>query len=461
MENDTFVCMYCATEYPVLNAVPVLMTYPARKLFFWADTIEAEKRSVEYWREWLGSDARRIPVELIPRAGKMLDGMLTNLSLMEKHFALIDNYIRSHERTHDFSSWFFGYTPADGYIKMLPFFFQDWYASDDFTAVKNLISETLVEACGNPVEAIAVLGCGACGLLYHLADYARIAYGVDLGIPTLFAARQLINGQEMTFHLTDGDWSAVRLEKHKAKSNIQLIAADVATLPFGNRTLSVVVTQFLLDLIGDVESFAGEIGRVLKKDGIWINFSKPVAAPGDPPAMGKRTPEEMLPFLENLGFTGIICERNRLKQFSFKGIYGGGDVVDHECHFFVVRKLREIESNSNDIFVNYFLNGDRAIWDRIPRLVAGRQVSINSRKTFSTGDLDESSEIKVVGVSLPTMDSYAKVVEMVLSGVDGQRSLGNVYKQVEPTGAFRDEDEFIEFIHALAVSYYIIDISCS
>ncbi|MGH8498774.1 MAG: methyltransferase domain-containing protein, partial [Methylococcales bacterium] len=75
---------------------------------------------------------------------------------------------------------------------------------------------------------------------------------------------------------------AVQIEKHKPKSNIQLVAANVTTLPFGNQTLSVVVTQFFLDLLGNIESFSGEINRVLKKDGIWINFSKPVAAPGDP-----------------------------------------------------------------------------------------------------------------------------------------------------------------------------------
>ncbi|MGH8558935.1 MAG: hypothetical protein ACRESZ_16075 [Methylococcales bacterium] len=71
-----------------------------------------------------------------------------------------------------------------------------------------------------------------------------------------------------------------------------------------------------------------------------------------------------------------------MKQWDHSKIQDGGDIADHESHFFVVRKVKETAvADSNDIFVKYFLMNDQSIWNRIPRIVDARQVSILRKKT--------------------------------------------------------------------------------
>ncbi|MGX2041481.1 class I SAM-dependent methyltransferase [Methylocaldum sp. MU1018] len=389
----------------------------------------------------------------------MMGGISTNLSLMETHLAPILSSIESLEYSNEFLDWFFSYTSGRPFEYMLKYFYQDWSGSEDFVTVKDLVTKALIEECGHSIDSVAVLGCGACGLLYHIARHTRNAYGIDLALPTLLSAKSLIEGHGMTFNLPDAAWQSIRIEAPQPITNVRLISADVTRLPFDDQTISVVVTQFLLDLVGDIDRFASEISRVLDENGLWINFSVPISVPGDPVEFGVRSPKEMEPLLEKLGFSVVLSERKRFKLWNFSSIYDGGLIADHECHFFVVRKSKNSLSENRDIFSDYFLGGNRAIWETVPRIIGRREISIIKRQMFNTGYVAESIQVNVKSEWLPIEKINADLLELILGNMDGSQTVSNIYEKVIASGAMLSEDDFIEFILAMIVYYSLIDIS--
>lgn len=459
-DEQTLVCTICGNRYPVISGIPVFLLRPTPYLFSCVNVMQAEKARLQRLGEWVEQhrDAEP-PHALTDRALRMIEGVSTNLRLMEQSLAPVARHIQPLHMSGGFSDWFFSYASGRTFEYMLRYFYQDWLEPDDFLEVKDLIVKLLVEENRVSLDSIAVLGCGACGLLYHIAPYAKTAYGLDLALATLMAAKSLLEGQDMVFALPDAEWKTVQITAPEPSPNIRFISADITRLPFDDHSLSVVVTQFMLDLVGDPASFASEVWRVLKEDGLWINFSSPVAIPGDPPDLGPRLPDEMAALLESLGFSVIASERKRFKLWNFTKINNGGPITDYDCHFFVIRKSARPAPVGKDGFSRYFMDLDQAILDAVPQVIDSHKVSIIVKNAYSAGQVEETRQINVKSKWLPLPSAYAGLIEAILANIDGRKTIRDIHNHLVAGGTPLKEEELVEFFLAMTVYYSVLKLS--
>ena len=128
--------------------------------------------------------------------------------------------------------------------------------------------------------------------------------GFDLTLPVLLAARRLLNGQGPGYRASPLHERSRSDQLHPSRQPvvgraIDLAAMDAFDTAFARRSVDCVVTSFLIDLLPDPRRLAREIHRMLRSDGVWINYG-----PSGPlKALWRFDGGKASGFVEGFGFT--------------------------------------------------------------------------------------------------------------------------------------------------------------
>lgn len=459
MPQDVLACRQCGSAYPVVNGIPVFMPRGADVLGAYVQEMREARTQLKQIERNLAPVINDDAHELSERAKSLMEGLSKNIELMERHCRPIVEHLQDNNLKDDLLAWAAVQTGFP-YREMLPYFYQDWYGTSDFEAVKALFEEALSEHCADR-EVVGVLGAGACGLLYALSGHFRRSIGVDLSLPVLLTAKHFINGESISIYLERARWKRVDLSPPKPPDNaIQYVAANVMTLPFRDAYLSAVITQYLMDIVGNPIWLMAEIHRVLKPNGIWINFSNPFQVRDDPIELGHRLLPEVSALLRRVGFNVLNLDRTRFRLLNMEMISPGGDRSDQEVHLFAAERTADKTGSLRLAISGRFTKNDTHLWGRIPKVVKGREVALISKKQFMQNGVKWQSGVGVVmNHSIPIVAEHACLLDTIFTLIDGKRTLSDIWDILcaNNVGALTEED-FLELIRCLNVDHYLIEL---
>jgi len=124
-------------------------------------------------------------------------------------------------------------------------------------------------------KGIAVeIGCGVGGLTAKLSKLHNSAYGVDTSLETLVLARRIVKHLPEKFgkyriFLERNRYSFRNLNVDKCK-NVEFVCASGSNLPIKDRSIDVVCSSNVLDIIEEPIHFLQEKMRVLKHRGVFL-----------------------------------------------------------------------------------------------------------------------------------------------------------------------------------------------
>lgn len=458
---NSFVCDTCGRQYPIINNIPILIARHNPALLSIGRYMEDQLTQLNNLKASL-SKLDRVNHSDID-VDRMLEGMQGNLYLMEQHCKPISDYLNNQKFKFGDIDWFFSMDPGRSFHYMLRYFYQDWYGTTQFNQVKNVVTDAISTYCDDD-ETLAVLGSGACGLLYYLANNFTVSYGVDLAIPTLMTAQQFLNDEDITVYLEAAEWKEIHLKApKKTMGQIKLLASNVMRLPFGDSSISTIVTQYMMDLESNHPYYlTNEIHRVLKPGGIWINFSIPFRVPGDVYELGPIAIDKLPTLFKPFGFELLCSQQQRFKPWNFEAVTGTGDRPDHEVHFYVAKKVSPSKYQKIYMpFIDYFSNKNNELWNCTPVIVEGRTLAVVNKTEFSSDGVYQSKALsvafsKVNEESFPIENDQAEFIEKFFKLINGERSLRDIYNLAFENDIKLTEDEFIELFHALSIFYYLI-----
>lgn len=457
-DNDAFLCNECITRYPVIDDIPIFVPNPEAALSAYVANLDSAKQRLQDIKN-IAENAitkKKSPSE-IKRIEQIISGTTWNIQLLNQQSISIANHLKDKDINVDFLSWASVQTGLS-FHGMLIYFYQDWFGIEEFQKVENFFCET-IEKYSADRDSVAVLGAAACGLLHGMSRYFDDSYGVDLVLPALLAAKRFISGNPLTFHLEKAQWKKVQLTPPpNSANNVHFITANVMNLPFKDNSLSVVATQCLLNVVGDPMRFAEEIHRVLKTDGVWINFSQATNINEDQPELGLRSLDEFIDLLKDSGFKPILADKMRFKFLNIEAIDPSATIEDSEVRSFVLKKTDQLKGKlSYNQNKKSLLRNPEALWPEIPRIVARKQPMLCYGKQFSPHGISESSTLSVIGHSFDIPHEFAQCLESLLAHIDGQNTVLAIYEKLCSEGAFLVESDFLRLIHCLSVDHYLID----
>ena len=454
-------CQGCGRRFPLISNIPILTLRPRELLmvhlqeFCQAQEALQKKQSLFSPSAGMNMDAR-----IAAGSARMIHGLTQNLGLIERFMKPIQEYLSgSGPSSSSLLDWALGQSVGSVPQIMLPFFYQDWVRTRDFEKAEALITGALREYCPDN-ETVAILGSGACGIVHASAAHFQVVYGLDLSLPTLLLAQAVLAGHAIEVHVPQAGWQGVRVPPPKpAKNEIRLLAADVSTLPFAEGSLAAVVTQYLMDIVGDPLGIASEIQRVLKPDGIWVNFSAPFKLPGDPPEFPHPEPSELAALFGPRGLQMIKAERRRFTLLNLDPIYAGGHRNAQEVHFFVARKYSPGIATPKRFQI--WDKPDPSWWQLIPEIIPGREVQFIQKRLFGPSGPEERTEIGLNAVTFSVSSEHIAFAQALFSHIDGKHKLRDILDSLISQGIAMSEDQFRELVYCLLNQYCVIGLDRS
>lgn len=454
-------CPGCGRDFPLINGIPILTSRPRELLMVHLQEFRQAQTAAAKKRDLLPSliKNRATPGTAGP-VERMLQGMSRNLDLIDRFMKPIEEYLL---KTAHYDSTLIDWAMAQhiGSVPQinLPFFYQDWRRTKDYQEAESLIVDALVEHRVDD-EAVAILGTGACGIAHASAKHFRAVYGLDLSVPTLLIAQAVLAGTPIEVHLPLAGWRCAEIPPPPpAQNEIRLVAANVGILPFAEATLSAVVTQYLMDVVGDPLGVAAEIRRVLKPGGVWVNFSNPFKLAGDPPELPLPEPGDLPGLLQPFGLEMIKAERKRFTLVNLDQIHAGGHRNAQEVHFFVARKA---ECPAAFVVHKRFQIWDEheedRWWQHIPKIIPGREIQISRKRTFGPGGTQDSIEIGLNAVNFSVSSDHLTFIEALFGNLDGKHTLREILARLVSEGIPISETEFRELIYCLLNEYCLINL---
>ena len=109
---------------------------------------------------------------------------------------------------------------------------------------------------------------------------------------------------------------------------------DAFDAAFADGSVDCVITAFLLDLIPEPRRLADEIHRILRDDGVWINYG-----PSGPlKALWRFDQTEGAAFFEATGFSVISAEAFRTTHLDVSRDFPSWSFQNHLCYFDIGEK---------------------------------------------------------------------------------------------------------------------------
>jgi SAM-dependent methyltransferase/uncharacterized protein YbaR (Trm112 family) len=466
-----FRCGNCCRSYPIVDSIPIFTLRPAAHL---AATLQALRSAGDKVRQ-LAIALNRVEVaQFVPattreRGQRALLGMSANLALANAHLKSVALVLPEPLPDLEFLDRIANLGAGWSCDAMLPYFYQDWGPTEDFESAKNSIVTAFQRHLSHS-EAIAVIGAGACGLVHAVADEFDQAYGVDLSIPTLLIARSVLLGHPMVVHLEHAGWAAVEVRNRESpRSNVRLAVADAINLPFQDHSLSAVLTQYVMDIVGNPRRVTAEIMRVLRPGGLWINFSLPLRLPDLPQELGSFTLDELEEFLRPLGFQLLESRHVYFKLLNVEKISEPTESCRHKVHFFVSQKPVNSVQSSEVYSRCLALVNDEGWWKSVPKISPARGAEFITTTDFGSERIDRRVEVSFGLIRIPGVGAFPRHtleeddmcrLKHILELIDGNRTYGEILSTiVDAKGLKVAPGDFCELFHYLADRHGLITTS--
>jgi SAM-dependent methyltransferase len=448
-----------AVELPEVEGVRIFLPRTGAAYRAFLTGVEAVEQTFRSQSAELIGARATLPTSLRRRAERQLAGMASDLALMHETCEPIRRAARDLPAEDDFIAWASVQTGLSLH-DMFIYFYQDWRPSQEFGKVTHWFREVLDQHARDR-RSVAVLGAGACGLAHSLASQFTHAHAVDLSLPTLLIARRLIAGEGLSLHLKQANWARVELAPPAPpKGQLSFLAANVTHLPFEAGSLSCVVTQCLFDIVDNPLQLAEEIQRVLAPDGVWVNFSHAFRAPGDPLPLGPRKLEEVPLVLGPVGFEVALLDNKRFAMLDVNDIDPEPPRTEDDVHLFVLRKTAGAAPAAPfRALRERFGAADPALWQMRPRTIAGKDISISTRRLFDSRGTHAQAELRVGPYAMPIPESHANLLASLLQQVDGQSTLRDIYANLAAGGVPLSDSDFLALVHCLSIERYLLDLS--
>lgn len=451
------VCSHCGKQYPSINGIDVFLVPNAMSsLSNYVREIDDTKAEFTEINERLTNSKVVGPNVFNERIVRNLDGLKENLKVLEAVYQPIINFVSAQPSqqadltSHALKSSYTG-------DNMLPYFYQDWSGIEDYEAVKEDICQVIRAHC-HKRDSVAVLGAGACGLLYKVSDYFRISYGVDLSLPGLLMAKKYIEGSSLNFLLKEANWQKVNLSPPKlAKNQIRFLTADVMALPFKDASLSVVISQYLLDIVSNAELFTKEIHRVLEPGGVWINFSKPFNV-NCPAELGRYQLSELPNYFDKQGFIMEQMSCQKFTPLNLVNLAAETDSVNDAVHFFTLRKCElPIKKHNNQSIIRFFTKND-AVWNEIPCIPKGREVTFFQKASLN--GLEDANKVwlNIMAKLFVVSADLGFLLKSLFELMDGERTLKELFLIVQEQELALTEEQFLVLIYFLNRQYALVEL---
>lgn len=369
-------CESCGKKFPVIQGLPVFYRAPLTLLEQFEETNLLRATSLKgQSKELRNLQQNKLISNKAFAAGRRL------VVAQEKNHALISKFTLSPSRSlratleRDQSASRLetgGWDPAI----MLDYFYRDWCRTSEEQLAYLIIKKLLDQSELKTNSSLAVLGCGAGGLLYRLASRFDRSYGIDLSLPILALARRVSEGASFKFWKTfpqEGETIPIQIEA-RSKRNISWVAADALDLPFADESLDCVVSQHLFDIVPDRSRFAMEVHRVLRPGGIWIEFSHG----GFQSSVDQYGRHDLRGFLKKENFRVAKIERKALPFLDFSRLR---PTTNQQLRTTVIFSAAKIKSSSvNEIdqaFYAYFRRTSSRVLAAVPSLNKNLPKNVN------------------------------------------------------------------------------------
>lgn len=452
------ICTNCKRRYPSINGIDVFTLPDAMDLQGYIletkETIKQLESEIDCLDE--SKNSPDYDKQLEKRIENAKKGMMGNIKVLKESYLPIIEFTQNQLfQANDFSSSVV--KTNFSFNEMIPYFYQDWFGVPDYEKVKDLIYREITNHCHDK-ESVAVLGAGACGLIYNVADYFKVSIAVDLSLPTLLTAKKFIEGTPLKFYLKDADWSEVRLTPPASSTHdIRYLTANVMTLPFKDNTLSVVITQYLLDVVSYPEGFIEEIYRILKPDGVWINFSNPFKIQ-TPSELGRYKLNELPHYFNKLGFDVLNLECQHFTLLNLEKIYPEADCNNQIVHFFTLSKNQQSAQHTGLKPNSRFFNKSDSIWNEVPHIIKGRELTFLTRVSSDIQFQNEQMEIGLMEKYLSVKYELGCLLQIIFQYIDGISNLKELFLNVQKQMPNLSEANFLTLIYFLNIQYYLIDL---
>ncbi len=334
---------------------------------------------------------------------------------------------------------------------LLPYFMEDWAAPR--ADVRDRVLRDTAHL-GLDRTAALVIGCGAGALVHDLAGTFEEVYGLDASIVGLLLARRILDGESIECHVEAADWQRITLQRDAPPAeNVRLVAGDAHSLPFADASFTTVVTQFVLDVVGNPASVLHEVNRVLQPGGLWINDGIPCHfhdEPASPDARdGNRWPEHLRAF----GFEPVEVARRMSPHLeASRGKWS--QRVMHPVVHSVGRKTASLATGGAAGSIAAYLRGEKPdLRSCVPSLAPGREVWSMSR--LGVGGAEGGSKVSIGPAEYRARDGETfSVMLLFLRALLSAASVGAVVEAVAATGV--DPREVILALEALERAGHIM-----
>lgn len=416
-----YCCGSCGKRYPSLSSIPILVSDPLRYL-------RSEFASLEQSRD----DARR-RVAWLDRAGR--DAGLSDASceryrdVLEADIArtatllsLLESPLQAEaDQPRDVldarrSGW-----TVDS---LVPYLLRDWTDTPEIQQISARIGTALQAAFPNPAGVSVVFAaCGAAGLLARVpAEFERVL-GFDLTFPILGAARHLLAGKSLDLAMAHtinpaGHIMLRRQAEQPANAKLDLVAMDALNTAFADGSVDCVVTSFLLDLIYEPHRLAREIHRVLRHNGVWINYG-----PSGPLQAFLRFDEkETKAFLATAGFTVTAAEAFRSTYMDLSHAFPSWSFQNHICYLTAARKTGEPIDRPN-VALPTAAEIRQVVPQHFPGATVVRRQHLGTARTAST--VLRHDGLPGHSISVDITDEAARLITLV----DGKLTIDEIANQ--------------------------------
>ena len=448
LEADT-ICPRCGMGYPTICRIPILTTHPhvvLNGLRSYLDRPEESGAATDNQRARLAATYKRLAAARDARA--------TNLALVRELVGRIPDCPNPYATYHfassiaelGFTGWYSEH--------ILPYFAQDWTDSPSFAHAVTYVISSMTRTIRER-HSVCVLGAGACGLAYALADYFDKVEAFDLSALALVLAKRVIEGGEFSIRLRPpgGTWHSVAIRASQGpRRNVRFAVADALRIPLPDASQHAVVTQYLMDVVGNPSAIIAEIRRILAPGGVWINYSLPFRLPDEPVGTGKPGEDEIAVFLENAGFQVLENAPHRFAFLDFTSIDANAWQETQTVQFFAARSLSQPgDVTPPDRWIGW-RRRDMS-YDQEPiRFADGRSASFVRTVKLGRAGSSTIDEVSTGWGGRYEMDARAtECLKQLLEAIDGSRNLVQIHdilRESNPEIALEELRQVLHFLSA-------------